>query len=87
MGVRRVQGFNTFEGGYTISGLYQKPCPISYWVFKIIPVFWQKPSQSFLIFYPVLRNEIFNFFTCTKPIDILGLRFMDDETAIQSSEK
>jgi hypothetical protein len=27
------------------------------------------------------------FFTCTKPIDILGLRFMDYETTIQSSKK
>ncbi len=55
-------GYNAFEGMYTISGLYQKPYPISYWVLLIISVLWQKPSQSLLIFYPVLRNEMFNFF-------------------------
>ncbi len=70
--VRRVQGFNAFEGGYTILGLYQKSRPIAYWVFKIIRVLWQKPSQSFLIFYSILRNEIFNFFYFHKTYWHLG---------------
>jgi hypothetical protein len=60
--VRQVQEFNAFEGKYTILGLYQKTHPIAYWVFLIIPVLRQKPSQSLLIFYSILRNEIFNFF-------------------------
>jgi hypothetical protein len=72
--VRRVGGFNAFEGGYTISGLYQKPGPISSWVLSIILVLWQKHSQSLLIFYPVLRNEIFNFFHFHKTYWHLGFR-------------
>jgi hypothetical protein len=55
--------------------------------FKLFWFFNKNPHNHSWFFARFLEMKYSFFFTCTKPIDILGLGFVDYETTIQGSKK